>query len=209
MNNSSAGPWILAIEGSGQSVQTDNGTWVIPDGFVSDGDVLFHSDTGAPFCPSSDVVSQAKTDEDWSLELGNYSSVRVQGNLTGNGTILIGNTGWLAICNEDGLKAQYRIIQSFDVYVNPGGIGMGILEEEFTIHNRALYRMDLAVEWHGDSPQSGIWEVDIPEGVEPGGSVRVTATPIGESSLERAVWVSTDSSGITVHLSARCPQGGC
>ena len=149
------------------------------------------------------------TGEDWSSELGNYSSVRLQGNLTGNGTIVIGSTGWLAVCHQDGSMDAYRILQSIDVYVSPGGIGVGIAEEVFTIHNRAPDELKLSVEWHGDSPQSGIWEVEIPEKVESGGSVQVTATPVGDLSLERSVWVSADSTGITVHLSARCPLGGC
>ncbi len=208
-HNSSTGPWVLAIEGSGESVQAENGTWGIPDGFTSEGDILFHADSGAPFCPSSDVIAQVNTGEDWSSELGNYSSVRLQGNLTGNGTIVIGSTGWLAVCHQDGSMDAYRILQSIDVYVSPGGIGVGIAEEVFTIHNRAPDELKLSVEWHGDSPQSGIWEVEIPEKVESGGSVQVTATPVGDLSLERSVWVSADSTGITVHLSARCPLGGC
>ena len=69
--------------------------------------------------------------------------------------------------------------------------------------------MDLSVEWHGDSPQSGIWEVTIEDWVEPGNSTLVTAKAVGLSNLERAVWVTADDSGITVHLSARCPVEGC
>tara|TARA_B100000686_G_scaffold248739_1_gene258592 strand:+ start:1667 stop:4018 length:2352 start_codon:yes stop_codon:yes gene_type:complete len=208
-NNSSSGPWVLAIEGSGKSVQSENGSWEVPTGFASAGDVIFHADSGAPFCPSSEVVAQVDTVEDWSADLGNYSSLRILGGLSGNGTIGIGSTGWLAVCHEDGSMDSYRILQSVDVYVSPGGIGVGISEEEFTIYNRAANRMSLSVEWHGDSPQSSIWEVEIPDGVGTGESVRVRATPVGESPLERSVWVTADSSVITVHLSARCPQGGC
>jgi len=32
---------------------------------------------------------------------------------------------------------------------------------------------------------------------------------VGLSELERAVWVTADDSGITIHLSARCPSEGC
>ncbi len=207
--NFSSGPWVLAIEGTGATLQSENGDWGVPVGFASTGDVLFHADSGSPFCPSSEVVAQVDTGEDWAADLGNYSSLRLQGDLAGNGTIGVGDTGWLAVCHEDGSMDSYMILHSVDVYVSPGGIGVGVTEEEFTIFNRAPNRMVLSVEWHGDSPQSSIWEVEIPDGVDTGDSVLVRATPVGGSLLERNVWVTADSSGVIVHLSARCPQGGC
>ena len=84
-----------------------------------------------------------------------------------------------------------------------------IVKEEFIIINRENVGMDLSLEWHGDSPQSEIWEVTMKDRVEAGNSTVITAKPIGLSNLERAVWVTADESGITVHLSARCPWGGC
>ena len=88
-------------------------------------------------------------------------------------------------------------------------MGREINEDEFVIFNREDMRMDLSLEWHGDSPQSGIWEVAINEWIDSGNSSVITAKAVGLPDLERAVWVTADESGITVHLSARCPSEGC
>jgi hypothetical protein len=95
------------------------------------------------------------------------------------------------------------------VYVNPSGLGRGIDSEEFVIFNREEVKMELSLEWHGDSPQSGIWDVTMDDWLEGGNSTLVSAKAIGISNLERAVWVTADDSGIIVHLSARCPSEGC
>ena len=96
-----------------------------------------------------------------------------------------------------------------DVYVQPDGLRRGINTEEFVIFNRENVRMELSLEWHGDSPQSEIWEVTMNDWVESGNSTVISAKAVGLSDLERAVWVTADKSGITVHLSARCPWEGC
>ena len=168
-----------------------------------------NSDFGSPFCQSGDVAKQVSTGSNWSEEMGNYSAIRLMGNLSGKGSIGVGQEGWLAKCNSEGVMETFRIIDSVDVYVHPSGLSRGINAEEFIIINRENVGMDLSLEWHGDSPQSEIWEVTMKDWVEAGNSTVITAKPIGLSNLERAVWVTADESGITVHLSARCPWGGC
>ena len=69
--------------------------------------------------------------------------------------------------------------------------------------------LGLSLEWHGDSPQSGIWEVSIGDWIDAGGSYFVESVANGSSTLERALWVTADDSGVVVHLSARCPSEGC
>jgi len=69
--------------------------------------------------------------------------------------------------------------------------------------------LGLSLETHGDSPLGGIWEIGIPSLVGPGESINLTILEKGEVALERAVWITADESGITVHVSARCPRGGC
>jgi len=103
----------------------------------------------------------------------------------------------------------FRIRDSVDIYVHPSGLDRRINTEEFVIFNREKVGMDVAVEWHGDSPQSGIWEVTMNDWLDGGNDTVITAKAIGLSELERAVWVTADDSGITVHLSARCPSEGC
>jgi hypothetical protein len=141
--------------------------------------------------------------------MGNYTAMRITGNLSGEGTIGIGTEGWLALCHNDETMEAFSIKESVDVYVHPNGLYRGLDVEEIMVFNRAAGRMNLAVEWHGDSPQSGIWEVSINDWIESGDSTSITVKEVGLSSLERAVWVTADESGITVHLSARCPSEGC
>ena len=141
--------------------------------------------------------------------MGNYSAIRLIGNQSGEGSIGIGTEGWLAKCNSEGAMETFRIRESVDVYVQPSGLGRGINADEFVISNRENMSMGLALEWHGDSPQSGIWEVTMNDWVEGGNSTVITAKAVGLTDLERAVWVTADESGTTVHLSARCPSEGC
>jgi len=207
--NETIGPWTMPINGSERLIQVSGGSWVIPSDFAEVGDTLVHSDYGSPFCQSGDVAKQVNTGSNWSEEMGNYSAIRLTGNLSGEGSIGVGIGGWLAKCNSDGTMEAFRIRDSVDVYVHPSGLDRGINTEEFVIFNREKVGMDLALEWHGDSPQSGIWEVTMNDWVDGGNSTVITAKAIGLSELERAVWVTADDSGITVHLSARCPSEGC
>ena len=141
--------------------------------------------------------------------MGNYSAIRLTGNLSGEGSIGVGAGGWIAICKQDGTMETFRIRDSTDVYVYPSGLGRGIRTEEFVIFNREDVEMELSLEWHGDSPQSGIWDVDMSDLLEGDSSTLVSAKAVGLPELERAVWVTADDSGFTVDLSARCPSGGC
>lgn len=207
--NSTSGPWAIPIDGTEPLIQVEDGLWVVPSEFVAVGDVFYHSDSGSPFCPSSDVAAQINTSSNWSVEMGNYTAMRITGNLSGEGTIGIGTEGWLALCHNDETMEAFSIKESVDVYVHPNGLYRGLDVEEIMVFNRAAGRMNLAVEWHGDSPQSGIWEVSIIDWIESGDSTSITVKEVGLSSLERAVWITADESGITVHLSARCPSEGC
>jgi len=209
VENSTSGPWTIPIDGTEQLIQVWEGIWAIPSGFVAVGDVLYHSDSGSPFCPSSDVAAQIDTSSNWTLEMENYTAIRITGNLSGEGKIGIGEEGWLAVCHYDGTIEAFTIRESVDVYVRPNGLDRGLDVEEIMIFNRASKRMDLAVEWHGDSPQSEIWEITIDDSIESGNSTSVSVKEVGLSSLERAVWITADESGITIHLSARCPSEGC
>jgi len=207
--NETSGPWVLPIDGSERIIQVSDGLWKIPNDFVEVDDVLIHSDHGSPFCQSGDAAKQINSSSNWTEEMGNYSAIRLTGNLSGDGFVGVGSVGWLAKCNSDGLMEAFRIRDAPDVYVEPSGLGRTVDVEEFEIFNREGVGLGLSLEWHGDSPQSGIWEVTMSDWVEPGGSTVITAKAVGLSNLERAIWVSADISGITIHLSARCPSEGC
>ncbi len=208
-NNSTLGPWELAISGSMPQISVENGSWPFPQGFAESGDVLFHADVGSPYCPSSDVSAQIDTDTNWSVEMSNFTSFRLTGNQTANGSLGLGSNGWLSVCRDDGTFDSYLISDSIDVFVSPGTLNGGLSGELFVLTNRGTKELGLSLETHGDSPLGGIWEIGIPSLVGPGESVNLTILEKGEVALERAVWITADESGITVHVSARCPRGGC
>ena len=207
--NETIGAWAIPILNSEPSIQVEDGNWEVPAQIISSGDIIYHSDHGSPFCPSIRVAPQIETGENWTVEMGNYTAIRIMGNLSGKGNIGIGDKGWIAICQDDGVLASFVIRDSVDVFVHPGGLDRGISEDEFEIFNRRSEMVDLSVEWHGDSPQSGIWNVSMSDWIESGSNTSISVGSIGPSSLERSVWVTADDSGITVHLSARCPTEGC
>ena len=92
--------------------------------------------------------------------MGNYSSIRLEGNLSGNGSIGIGEEGWLAICGSDGSLTSFKISAGPDVFVSTGdsnggrsviGLNQRIEADSFYIFNRGSERVELSLEWHGDS----------------------------------------------------------
>ena len=208
--NQTSVTWNMAIEGSEPKVQVFEDQWLLPSWFASEtGIVINHADSGAPFCPSSGTVAEIDTSSNWTRVMEDHVPIRIIGNLQGNGSMGLGATGWMAVCSDDGAMSPYRIVEGVDVLVHPGAVDEGIDLTEFVVHNRGEQRLSVGVEWHGDSPQSGIWNVSIPSHIEPGASAGMAAIPMGELALARSVWISAEASGITLHLSARCPLSGC
>jgi len=208
LNGSTIGPWEMGIDDTGKLLQSSEGEWNLPENFISEGQVLFHSDTGSPFCPSSEVNQEVDTGENWSTVLGNYSALELSGNLSGHGLLNFGLSGWLAICDGLELVDTFRINMGHDIHVS-AGLGIGIDEDHFEVHNRGKAPIVLSVEIYGDAIETSVWELEIPEELDAGASSEITVRSIGNQTLDRAVWVTADSSEITIHLSARCPYGGC
>ena len=90
-----------------------------------------------------------------------------------------------------------------------GGLGIGIDEDRFEVHNRGKGPIELSVETYGDAIGTSVWEIEIPEELDAGATSEISVRSIGDQTLDRSVWVTADSSEITIHLSARCPYGGC
>ena len=198
----------MGINDTGKLLQSSEGSWTLPENFISNGQVLFHSDTGAPFCPSSEVSQGVDTGENWSTVLANYSALGLSGNLSGQGLLNIGLSGWLAICDGLELTDSFRISMGVDIHVS-AGLGIGIDEDHFEVHNRGKVPIELSVETYGDAIGTSVWELEIPEELDAGGISEIKVKSIGDQTLDRSVWVTADSSEITIHLSARCPYGGC
>jgi len=208
--NGSNETWSLAIEGSEPIMHVFGGEWPLPN-WLADGPeyIINHADSGSAFCPSSEMAAEVDSSENWTRALEDHSPIRIIGDWRGNGTLGLGDAGWIAVCTGDGLADSYRIVEGVDVLISPGSIGRGLGETEFTLHNRGDEQTPVSVEWHGDSPESDIWDISIPDFVGSAESAIVVASPSGDLSLVRALWVTADEDGIVVHLAARCPAGGC
>ena len=67
----------------------------------------------------------------------------------------------------------------------------------------------ISIEWHGDSPETDIWDLSIPNLAKNNSLIELEILPVGNFDLERVVWITADERGIVVHLSARCSNQGC
>ncbi|HJO84107.1 MAG: hypothetical protein CMA54_01720 [Euryarchaeota archaeon] len=208
--NGSNESWRLAIEGSEPAMHVFGGEWSLPGWFAGDSEfVINHADGGSAFCPSIEMAAEVDSSENWTRALEDHTPIRIIGDRGGNGTLGLGDVGWMAVCTGDGLVESYRIVEGVDVLISPGSIDRGLRASEFALHNRGDEPLPVSVEWHGDSPESDIWDISIPDLIEPAASAVVEASPTGDPSLIRALWVSADETGVVVHLAARCPTGGC
>ena len=112
------------------------------------------------------------------------------------------------MCSESRILESYNLIEGVDV-IFPSRIALEGGMASFQVNNRGEEALPVTLEWFGNSPESGIWNISKPETIGPGeeGDFEIEAT--GDLPLERSVWVAVDSTGIVVHLSARCPLDGC
>ena len=138
----------------------------------------------------------------------NYSSKLITGNRTGNGSLSIGENGWIAVCSGSELLEAFDIIPGIDISIEKGGISERIDESIFLIENRMELDYTISIEWHGDSPETDIWDLSIPNLAKNNSLIELEILPVGNFDLERVVWITADERGIVVHLSARCSNQG-
>ena len=207
--NSTMGPWEFPIGGTGETLLVYDGRWEVPTSFAESGSLLYHADSGSPFCPSNSVAQEVDTDaSNWSVNMDDYSAIRLTGEFGGSGFLQIDAAGWLTVCSESRILESYNLIEGVDV-IFPSRIALEGGMASFQVNNRGEEALPVTLEWFGNSPESGIWNISKPETIGPGeeGDFEIEAT--GDLPLERSVWVAVDSTGIVVHLSARCPLDGC
>jgi len=203
--------WELLVNNSRSKLQVSEGEWKIPSWFGLDSEyIISHSDSGNAFCPSNGKGDLIDTNGDWgAVELINYSSKLISGNRTGNGSLSLGETGWIGVCSGSELLESFDVEKGVDVTIANFGISERIEESLFTIENRMDVDYSISIEWHGDSPESSIWNLSIPNLAKNNSLTEVEILPEGNYNLERVIWITADERGIIVHLSARCPIEGC
>ena len=203
--------WNLLLNNSRSKLQVFEGYWEIPSWFGIESEyIISHSDSGNAFCPSNGKGDKIDTNEDWGVvELMNYSSKFVTGNRTGNGSLSMGDGGWIAVCSGSNLLESYDIFPGVDIAIENWGLHEKIEESTFIIENRMEVDYSVSIEWHGDSPETDIWDLSIPNFVKNNSFIEVEILPSGDYDLDRVVWITADERGVVVHLSARCSIEGC
>ncbi|MFQ3360498.1 MAG: hypothetical protein ACI9SZ_001023, partial [Candidatus Thalassarchaeaceae archaeon] len=96
-----------------------------------------------------------------------------------------------------------------DIIIDNFSIGESIKTQNFTIYNRESKSMAISIEWHGDSTNTDVWDVQIPSYVNSNESVNVVINTKSSDILYRTSWVDIDDNGIIIHLAARCSIDGC
>ena len=147
--------------------------------------------------------------ETWNWTFSDHSSIRIPAGQLGSGTLYFDSSGWLAFCKEGVMFHSYSIVEGDDVVIRGGDVGIHLESPEYLISNRMNQTLPITVSWTGDSPESDVWDVSIPDEIEANSEVSISILTAGTTPLYRAVWITAQSSEITVHLAARCPVDGC
>ena len=209
--------WILPINGTIPHLNTIDGEFVISDWFAGNSSyVINHADEGSPYCPSIDSSPEANTSSNWTRFVDEHSAIRIVGDFNGNNSFILGREGWLSVCYDDGMEDYYQISEGIDVLINTGPLGERIDEPNIIIHNRENFSLPVSVELYGDFQEGGNWNLtgghSQNNSIGPGetANFEIRAIPDGGlDQMERAVWVTASTTGVEIHLAARCPAMGC
>ena len=160
---------------------------------------ITRGESESAFCPSTDVIVEVNSTDDWERELSDRSSILIPAGHSGNGTIRMSGPGWLAICSDTNMLSWYSMVEGPDVFTYSG--------EELTIYNRENYSMPISIDWTGDADEFDKWEISVPSGIDAMSSVFVNITSNDDSHAPLVYWVNTDENGINLNLAARSNLG--
>ena len=208
-SNSSNSFITMPIEGESPTMQVSGGEWKLPDSLdylalSNEPFYLSYVESGPLFCPSNDVIPEINATGDWVRDLADRSSILIDptSDTAENGTIRIGDHGWLLICNGIHIVRQWEVIEGPEVLFNKLPTGTYSEYSFFlTIENRENYSMPLSMELSGDAD---IWS-SIPSSnfsvVGPMETLQIEAPTTSGCCMEH--WVTVDEDGITIHFAAR------
>ena len=145
----------------------------------------------------------------WNWTFTDRSSIRIPAGQLGFGTLFFDSNGWLAFCKEGVMLRSYMIVEGDDVVLIEGDIGQHLSSTDYIISNRMNKTLPVTVSWTGDSPNSDVWSVSIPNEIAPNSEVMMIIEAVGSTNLYRSVWFTVEDGEITVNLAARCPVDGC
>lgn len=202
--------WLMPVNGTEARLQVLDSQWQMPYWMAANSPyTISFAAEGTAFCPSSQIHPEMDTSGSWNWTFHERSTILIPAGDLGEGTLHFGEEGWLAFCQDGVLLRSYEIGEGEDVLLSSGEVGRGLQTSQNIIVNRENHSLSVRVEWSGDSPESDVWNVSIPDQVEAHSEVPIEIQSSGSLSLYRAVWVTVSDGDITVHLAARCPVDGC
>ncbi len=204
--------WWLPVNGTEAKLQISDEGWQIPewDWFSHDRNyTITYASEGSAFCPSSEIMPEMEIGNNWNWTFTDRSSIRIPAGQLGFGTLFFNSNGWLAICEEGIILRSYMIVEGDDVVLIEGDIGQHLSSTDYIISNRMNKTLPVTVSWTGDSPNSDVWSVSIPNETAPNSEVMMIIEAVGSTNLYRSVWFTVEDGEITVNLAARCPVDGC
>ena len=204
--------WWLPVNGTEVKLQISDEGWQIPewDWFSHDRNyTITYASEGSAFCPSSEIMPEMEIGNNWNWTFTDRSSIRIPAGQLGFGTLFFNSNGWLAICEEGIILRSYMIVEGDDVVLIEGDIGQHLSSTDYIISNRMNKTLPVTVSWTGDSPNSDVWSVSIPNETAPNSEVMMIIEAVGSTNLYRSIWFTVEDGEITVNLAARCPVDGC
>ena len=209
-SNSSNSLIVMPIEGESPTMQVSGREWKLLESlwpispFSNEPFSLSYVESGPLFCPSTDVIPEINATGDWVRELADRASILIDptSDTAGNGTIRIGDQGWLLVCNGIHIVTQWEVVEGPEVLFN--GLPTGTyfhMTYWLTIENRENYSMPLSIELSGDADiWSSIpsWNISV---VGPMKTLQIEAPSINGCCIEQ--WATVDEDGITIHFAAR------
>ena len=204
--------WWLPVNGTEAKLQISDEGWQIPewDWFSHDRNyTITYASEGSAFCPSSEIMPEMEIGNNWNWTFTDRSSIRIPAGQLGFGTLFFNSNGWLAICEEGIILRSYMIVEGDDVVLIEGDIGQHLSSTDYIISNRMNKTLPVTVSWTGDSPNSDVWSVSIPNETAPNSEVMMIIEAVGSTNLYRSIWFTVEDGEITVNLAARCPVDGC
>ena len=208
-DNNSTMTWSMPIENTIPKIMISGTEWQIPRWFNSVNTTysIIYGSSNPSFCKSTSSVNEVSSNWTWLMEA--YSPIKFQQGEVVNGTVIIPSEGWLMLCDGQIPVSKYLITEGLDIIIDNFSIGESIKTQNFTIYNRESKSMAISIEWHGDSTNTDIWDVQIPSYVNSNESVNVVINTKSSDILYRTSWVDIDDNGIIIHLAARCSIDGC
>ena len=202
--------WWMPVDGTEAELQISDSGWKIPDWFSRNSNyTITYASEGSAFCPSTEVIPEMETNTNWNYSFSNRSSIRVPSSSSGYGTLFFESEGWLAFCKDGVLIRSYVISEGDDVVLIEGDIGQHLSSTDYIVSNRMNKTLPVTVSWTGDSPNSDVWAVSIPNEIAPNSELMMIIEAVGSTNLYRSVWFTVEDGEITVNLAARCPVDGC